>query len=86
MNQINPDSMHSGDIAEPSLKAVFTVPELAERWCTCEESIRRLIRDKEIKPLRGFRPFRIPFDEIRKYETYDPAEERKKEIFARHGR
>lgn len=71
---------------QPQLKAVFTVEELAARWCTHPESIRRMIRDKKIKTLRGFRPFRVTFDEIRRYETFDPAEERRKEILARNGR
>lgn len=75
-----------GALPEPALKAVLTVEELAKRWCTHPESIRRLIRRKEIKTLRGFRPFRITFDEIRRYETHDAAAERRKEILARHGR
>ena len=70
-------------LPEQNLKAVFTVQELAERWCLHPESIRRMMRDKKIKPLRGFRPFRIPFDEIRRYEQYDYAKERQKEILAR---
>lgn len=58
-------------VPESNLKAVFTVAELAERWCAHPESVRRLIRDKQIKPLRGFRPFRIPYDEVRRYEAPD---------------
>lgn len=79
-------STFPGPLPEPTLKAVLTVEELAARWCTHPESIRRLIRRKDLKPLRGFRPFRVPFDEIRRYETYDPATERQKEILARNGR
>lgn len=84
--QLGNVSTFPGSLPEPTLKAVLTVEELAARWCTHPESIRRLIRRKEIKKLRGFRPFRIPFDEIRRYETYDPAAERQQEIQARHGR
>lgn len=73
-------------LPEPPLKAVFTVDELAARWCLHPETIRRMIRDKKIKTLRGFRPFRVTFEEIRRYETFDPAEERRKEILARNGR
>lgn len=79
------DSLPS-PLDQPQLKAVFTVEELAARWCTHPESIRRLIREKQIKPLRRFRPFRITYDEIRRYETFDAAAERQKEILARQGR
>lgn len=79
-------STFPGSLTEPILKAVFTVDELAARWCLHPETIRRMIRGKKIKTLRGFRPFRVTFEEIRRYETFDPAGERRKEILARIGR
>ena len=53
---------------EPDHKFCLTVDELAERWGLNPESIRILIREKKLKTLRGFRPFRITLDEIRRYE------------------
>jgi len=81
-----PAGSHSVPPPEASLKAVYFVHELAERWHLHPESIRRLIRERKLKPLRGFRPFRITYDEIRRYETHDEAEERQRAILARHGR
>jgi hypothetical protein len=60
---------------EPSLKNCLTVEELAERWALCPEAVRRLIREKKLKPLRGFRPFRITLDEIRRYEALEEGRE-----------
>ncbi len=54
---------------DASPKATLTVSELAERWSLCEESVRLLIRQKKIKPLRGFRPYIITMDEVRRYEV-----------------
>lgn len=64
-------------------KAVYSVAELAERWRVHPESIRRLIRDRKLKTLTGFRPYRITFDEVRRYECLDEAEEMRAEYFAR---
>jgi len=55
----------------PEHRFCLTVEELAERWALCPEAIRRLIRAKNLKPLRGFRPFRITLDEIRRYEALE---------------
>ena len=60
---------------EPGLKNCLTAEELAERWALCPEAVRRLIRDKKLKPLRGFRPFRITLDEIRRYEALEEGRE-----------
>ena len=65
-----------------SLKFVFTVSELAERWAVSDESIRRLIRERRLRPLQKFRPFRISMDEVRRYETYDEAEEKRRAFLA----
>lgn len=85
--------MHEPAYADPietirpgGLKAVYTVQELAERWCAHPESIRRLIREKQIKTLRGFRPFRITFDEIRRYESFDSPEAKQRQILTRFTR
>ncbi len=56
---------------EPYHKFCLTVEELAERWALCPEAVRRLIREKKLRPLRGFRPFRITLDEIKRYESLD---------------
>lgn len=82
MNSTN-DSQPAPDNAQPSLKFAYSVAEVAERWDLSEESIRRLIRNRTLRTLRGFRPFRITLDEIRRYETYDEATERRKEILRR---
>jgi hypothetical protein len=52
----------------PAIKAVYTVAELAERWQVHPESVRILIRKRELKPLRSLRPYRITYDEVRRYE------------------
>lgn len=57
------------------LKHCYTVEELARRWDLCPEAIRRLIRAKQLKPLRGFRPFRITLDEIKRYEALEEGRE-----------
>lgn len=66
-----------------SLKAVFHVEELAQRWAVHPESVRKLIRARALRPLRGFRPYRIPFDEVRRYETHDEARARQEAILRR---
>lgn len=57
------------------LKHCYTVEELAQRWELCPEAIRRLIRNKQLRPLRGFRPFRITLDEIKRYEALEEGRE-----------
>lgn len=52
----------------PDNKFCLTVEELAQRWALSHEAIRRLVRDKRLRPLRGFRPFRFTMDEIHAYE------------------
>ena len=56
---------------EQSPRVCFSVEEVAKRWGVAGGRVRRLIRDKHLKPLRGFRPFRITLDEIRRYEALD---------------
>lgn len=58
-----------GSQNDPQRKFCLRVEELARRWDVCPEAIRRLVREKQLKPLRGFRPFRFTFDEIRRYEA-----------------
>ena len=67
----------------PTYQAVYSVAELAERWNVHSESIRRLIRDKKLKTLSGFRPYRITYDEVRRYECLDEASEIRTEYIAR---
>ena len=71
------------DQKHPTLLAVYSVTELADRWQVHPESIRRLIRDKKLKTLSGFRPYRITFDEVRRYECLDEASEIRAEYVAR---
>ncbi len=61
--------------ANQGLKHCYTVEELGQRWDLCPEAIRRLIRAKQLKPLRGFRPFRITLDEIKRYEALEEGRE-----------
>lgn len=56
---------------EPERKFCLTVEELAERWALGPEAVRRLVRARQLKPLRGFRPFRFTLDEIKRYEALD---------------
>lgn len=70
-------------ISAPAYKAVYSVAELGERWQIHPESIRRLIRDKKLKTLSGFRPYRITFDEVRRYECQDEAAEMRAGYIAR---
>lgn len=64
-------------------KAVYSVAELAQRWNVHPESVRRLIRDKNLKALSGFRPYRITYDEVRRYECLDEASEIRSEYIVR---
>jgi len=57
------------DLKEPGVKYVLTVEELAQRWGLCAEAIRRLVREKQLRPLREFRPYRFTLDEIRSFES-----------------
>lgn len=59
------------------LKGVFLVEELAQRWETHPETVRILIRERKLKPLRGLRPYRITFDRVREYEALDDFSEQR---------
>ncbi len=50
-------------------KLVLTVPELATRWGRGAETIRRMIRKKELRTVRGHRPYEIALAEIFRFET-----------------
>ena len=58
-------------LREPNTRYVLTVEELSERWNLSYESIRRLVRDKQLRPLRDFRPFRFTLKEVREFENND---------------
>lgn len=53
---------------DPAVKFTLTVEELAQRWSLGPEAIRRLVRRKELRPLRDFKPFRFTLKEIRDFE------------------
>ncbi len=61
----------------PELKFCLTVEELASRWALGPEAVRRLVRSKELRPLRGFRPFRFTMEEVRRYEAQTTNSARK---------
>ena len=61
----------------PELKFCLTVEELASRWALGPEAVRRLVRNKELRPLRGFRPFRFTMEEVRRYEALTTHSARK---------
>ncbi len=61
----------------PELKFCLTVEELASRWALGPEAVRRLVRSKELRPLRGFRPFRFTMEEVRRYEALTTHSARK---------
>jgi hypothetical protein len=50
-------------------KLVMTVPELATRWGRDPETIRRMIRRKELRTLRGHRPYEIALGEVYRFES-----------------
>ena len=77
------ESLIGPQLSSPPIKACFFVGELADRWQVHPESIRRLIRDKKLKTLSGFRPYRITYDEVRRYECLDEASEMRTEYMAR---
>lgn len=77
------ESITGPQLPAPAVKACFFVGELAERWQVHPESIRRLIRDRKLKTLTGFRPYRITFDEVRRYECLDEAAEVRAEYMTR---
>lgn len=60
---------------DPSIRHCLSAEELAQRWGLGTESVRRLIRTRQLKPLRGFRPFRITLDEIKRYEALEEGRE-----------
>jgi hypothetical protein len=61
----------------PELKFCLTVEELSSRWALGPEAVRRLVRSKELRPLRGFRPFRFTMEEVRRYEAQTSGSARK---------
>lgn len=67
---------------QTSLQAVFLVEELAARWKTHPETVRMLIRERKLKPLRGLRPYRITFAEVRRYESLDDFTEKREAFLA----
>lgn len=50
-------------------KLVLTVPELAARWGRDPETIRRMIRRKELRTVRGHRPYEIALGEVYRFES-----------------
>jgi hypothetical protein len=50
-------------------KLVLTVPELAIRWGRDPETIRRMIRKKELRTVRGHRPYEIALGEVYRFES-----------------
>jgi hypothetical protein len=50
-------------------KMVMTVPELAARWGRGAETIRRMIRKKELRTVRGHRPYEIALAEVFRFEA-----------------
>ena len=50
-------------------KMVMTVPELATRWGRDPETIRRMIRRKELRTVRGHRPYEIALGEVYRFES-----------------
>ena len=50
-------------------KMVMTVPELAARWGRGAETIRRMIRKKELRTVRGHRPYEIALGEVYRFES-----------------
>ncbi|MFW5883129.1 MAG: helix-turn-helix domain-containing protein [Verrucomicrobiota bacterium] len=54
---------------------MYTVAELAERWRVHPESVRILIRKRQIRPMRSLRPYRVTFDEVRRYECLSEEDE-----------
>lgn len=65
------------------LKGVFLVDELAERWEVSPERIRILIRERKLKTLRGLKPYRITYKDVREYEELDDFSEFRSAFFAR---
>lgn len=55
----------------PQNKFCLSVEELAQRWDVSVERVRRLVRDKKLKPMRGLGKHRFTLDEIRRFENAD---------------
>jgi hypothetical protein len=53
----------------PQNKFCLNTEELALRWDVSIERIRRLVREKKIKPMRGLGQHRFTLDEIRRFEN-----------------
>ncbi len=50
-------------------KMVMTVPELASRWGLSIETIRRMIRRKALRTVRGQAPYAIALAEVFRFES-----------------
>lgn len=55
----------------PQNKFCLSVEEVAGRWDVCNEQVRRLVRDRKLKPMRGLGRYRFTLDEIRRFENAD---------------
>lgn len=55
----------------PQNKFCLSAEELAQRWDVSIERVRRLVRDKKLRPMRGLGKHRFTLDEIRRFETAD---------------
>lgn len=70
-HQINELSEMISRELNPHNKFCLSVEELAQRWDVSSERIRRLVRDKKLKPMRGLGKHRFTLDEIRRFENAD---------------
>lgn len=53
----------------PEVEHVLTVSELAARWKRSAETIRRMIRRREIATVRGRQPYEIAMREVLRFEN-----------------
>ena len=53
----------------PQNKFCLRTEELAQRWDVSIDRVRRLVREKKIKPMRGLGQNRFTLDEIRRFEN-----------------
>jgi DNA-binding transcriptional regulator YhcF (GntR family) len=68
----------------PQNKFCLSVEELAQRWDVSVERIRRLVRDKKLKPMRGLGKHRFTLDEIRRFENADQEVDKLALLRSRH--
>lgn len=54
----------------------MNVSEVAEVFRVHPETIRRLIRHKKLRPIAGFRPFRVSRQEVERLLGPDPSLDR----------